>query len=113
MKKTLLTLLLVMLMATSFGQSMLSMGTTKRPDTDMKTEKEADKQWKAGNYAEAERLYRKAYANSGYVYHLLPLARNKFDIGDIKGSNVLYDQIIDKIVENTKGQSKTYVAPEN
>jgi tetratricopeptide (TPR) repeat protein len=72
---------------------MFSMGA-KRPDTDFKTEKEADKQWKAGNYAEAEKLYRKAYANSGFIYHLLPLARNKFSIGDIKGANILYSTIL-------------------
>lgn len=113
MKKILLTLLMVPIVSASFSQSIFSMGTAKRPDTDFKTEKEADKLWKDGNYVEAERLYRKAYANSGHVYHLLPLARNKFEIGDIKVANSVYDIIINKTIEKSKGQPRTYIAPVN
>ncbi|NEU09673.1 hypothetical protein GZH53_15200 [Flavihumibacter sp. R14] len=113
MRKSLLTLLLTIFCFGSFAQSMLSMAAAKRPDTDFKTEREADKQWKAGNYLEAEQLYRKAYANSGYIYHLHPLAKNKFEINDVKGANAVYDMIINKTIENSKGQPKTYVSPVN
>lgn len=60
---------------------------------DHKTFKQAQRQWKDGNYVEAEKLYITAYNNGGAIEHLIALAKNKIEIGDTKGANILYDFI--------------------
>ena len=98
MKTTLLSIIFLMVASVSFAQ-----GTEG-----WKLQKEADKLWKAGEYAESEKLYRKAYAVDGNPGHLAPLAENKFNIGDIKGANALYDVMIKDRTEYVKGQSQVY-----
>jgi len=98
MKTTLLSIIFLMVASVSFAQ-----GTEG-----WKLQKEADKLWKAGEYAESEKLYRKAYAVDGNPGHLAPLAKNKFNIGDIKGANALYDIMIKDRTEYVKGQSQVY-----
>jgi tetratricopeptide (TPR) repeat protein len=103
MKKTLLILLFLFSFSIVYSQS-----AKTRPQTDNKTEKEAERLWKTGDYAAAEKLYRQAYTNTGNVHHLTPLAKKKFEIGDVKGANALYDIIIKDRAEYVKGLSLVY-----
>ena len=98
MRTTLLSIVFLLTASFSFAQ-----GTEG-----WKLQKEADKLWKMGEYVESEKLYRKAYAVDGNPGHLAPLAKNKFNIGDIKGANAIYDVMIKDRTEYVKGQSQVY-----
>ena len=66
----------------------------------LKIHRQAQKLWKAENYSEAEKLFRKA-TTANYPLPLQDLARNKFELGDIKGANLAFDEVIELLAGNT------------
>ncbi|UKJ08818.1 caspase family protein [Solitalea lacus] len=105
MRKILLTLLLLISVSIVYSQSILSPYSTNQ---DYKSYSQAQKLWKNGDYVEAEKFYKKAYTNSGNVSYLWTLAKNKFEIGDVKGGNSVYDIIIKDKTEYVKGKPQIF-----
>ncbi|UKJ08817.1 caspase family protein [Solitalea lacus] len=91
MRKILLTLFFLISFLTVYSQSILAPYATNQ---DYKSYNQAKKLWKNGDYVEAEKFYRKAYTNSGNTSYLAELGKKKFEIGDAKGANSVYDIII-------------------
>ncbi|SMO44458.1 caspase family protein [Solitalea koreensis] len=105
MRKILLTLLFLIFVSIVYSQSILSPYATNQ---DYKSYNQAQKLWKNGDYVEAEKFYRKAYTNSGNVSYLWTLAKNKFEIGDVKGANLVYDIIIKDQTEYVQGKPQVF-----
>ncbi|UKJ08819.1 caspase family protein [Solitalea lacus] len=99
MRKILLTLILSISVSIVYSQSIFS-----NPGFDTQTYNQAEKLWKNGDYVEAEKHYRKAYSNTGNVSYLWTLAKKKFEIGDVKGANSVYDILIKDQTEYVKGK---------
>jgi tetratricopeptide (TPR) repeat protein len=100
MNRFIITLIILSAALQSFGQ-LIKTGT-KAPD--YRTLKQADKLWKDGDYVESEKLYRKA-ASEEHIFPLATLAKHKFEIGDVKGANQLYDEVIANRKRYAEGQS--------
>jgi tetratricopeptide (TPR) repeat protein len=112
LKKIILSLVFVSACLAGIGQTTLF--KTMYPPFDQKTHREAEKQWKEGNLAEAERLYRKAFDNSNNVGHLMRLYERKWEIGDVKGFNQAIDLVIQYNKERlVKNSSAVYKIPLN
>ncbi|MCO4291520.1 caspase family protein [Solitalea sp. MAHUQ-68] len=104
MKKIFFTLLLLLPVSFVYSQLYGGLGAS---NGDYKNYREAQKLWKNGDYTEAEKFYRKAYANNGNTLYLSELGNKKFEIGDIKGANSVFDIVIKDQTENLKGNQLT------
>lgn len=90
-------LILIAVMAISmqvYSQDQAPLFKTMNPPFDAKTQREAEKQWKEGNLAAAEKLFRKAFENTSNIGHLKALAEKKWEIGDVKGYSDVTDLVI-------------------
>lgn len=66
----------------------------KVPTFDARANREAERLWKDGKFAEAEKMMVAAYERTGVVNHIGILARLKWEIGDVKGYNAVADRVI-------------------
>ncbi|MBL7759792.1 MAG: caspase family protein [Sediminibacterium sp.] len=66
----------------------------KVPTFDARANREAERLWKDGKFAEAEKMMVAAYERTGVVNHIGILARLKWEIGDVKGYNAVADKVI-------------------
>lgn len=66
----------------------------KVPGFDARANREAERLWKDGKFAEAEKMMWAAYERTRVVNHIGILAHLKWDIGDVKGYNAVWDKVI-------------------
>ena len=62
-----------------------------------KLENQGDRKWKNGDLVEAEKLIREAYKENPTPNILWRLALKKLDLGDIKGYNSVWNEIVEPI----------------
>ncbi|MBL7759790.1 MAG: caspase family protein [Sediminibacterium sp.] len=62
-----------------------------------KLENQGDRKWKNGDLVEGEKLIREAYKENPTANILWRLALKKLDLGDIKGYNSVWNEIVDPI----------------
>ena len=87
---TILVAIMVFLFANETGAQLFQ----KVPSFDNKANREAERLWKDGKFAEAEKMMWAAYERTRVVNHIGILARLKWDIGDVKGYNEVWDKVI-------------------
>lgn len=97
MKRYLILATIMVLLFTNETSAQLFL---KVPSFDAKANREAERLWKDGKFAEAEKIMWAAYERTRIVNHIGILAKHKWEIGDVKG----YNDVLDKVIQHQMNQ---------
>ena len=90
--------------------SVIGVATDPNAKEASKLAKQASKLWDNGEYYEAEKKYYEAFRLSPNIFYMEELAKNKLDLGDLKGSNKVWEDAIKVLVTKEGAKDVLYRA---